>query len=145
MTETMDFHDFNRKVIEEFRANNGRVAQFGGRGNLVLVTNKGAKSGVDRVNPVAYYRDGDRLVVVASKGGAPTHPDWYYNLKANPDVSVEVATDEGIESYPATAAEITGAERDDLYAKIVAVMPNFGEYQEKTSRKIPLFGLTRKN
>jgi deazaflavin-dependent oxidoreductase (nitroreductase family) len=138
--ETFDFDTFNRQVIEEFRANDGKVGGPFEGGNIVLMTTRGAKSGAERVNPVAYYPDGDRIVVVASMGGAPKNPAWYHNLKAHPEITVEVGTDK----YTAVAEEITGPERDDLYAKIVAVMPNFGEYQEKTTRVIPIFGLTRK-
>src|SRR4051812_4756783 len=134
-------HDFNRQVIEEFRANQGKVGgQFEGA-NMVLMTTTGAKSGTDRVNPVVYFPLDDRLVVVASNGGADKHPAWYHNLKANPVLTVEVGTDK----YEATATEITGTERDEIFARIVEAMPGFGEYQAGTERVIPLFELTRGN
>jgi deazaflavin-dependent oxidoreductase (nitroreductase family) len=133
-------HDFNRQVIEEFRANEGKVGgQFEGA-NMILMTTTGAKSGEQRVNPVVYFPLDDRIVVVASNGGADTNPAWYHNLKANPVLTAEVGTDK----YEAVATEITGTERDDVYAQIVEVMPGFGEYQAGTKRVIPLFGLTRK-
>jgi deazaflavin-dependent oxidoreductase (nitroreductase family) len=134
-------HDFNRQVIEEFRANQGKVGgQFEGA-NMVLMTTTGAKSGTERVNPVVYFPLDDRLVVVASNGGADRHPAWYHNLKANPVLTVEVGTDK----YEATATEITGTERDEIFARIVEAMPGFGEYQAGTERVIPLFELTRRN
>jgi deazaflavin-dependent oxidoreductase (nitroreductase family) len=134
-------HDFNRQVIEEFRANQGKVGgQFEGA-NMVLMTTTGAKSGTERVNPVVYFPLDDRLVVVASNGGADKHPAWYHNLKANPVLTVEVGTDK----YEATATEITGTERDEIFARIVEAMPGFGEYQAGTERVIPLFELTRGN
>jgi deazaflavin-dependent oxidoreductase (nitroreductase family) len=133
--------DFNKQVIEEFRANEGKVGGPFEGANLVLMTTTGAKSGQQRVNPVAYLPDGERVVVIASNAGQDNHPDWYYNLSANPNLTVE----QGTEKYEATATEITGQERDDLYARMVAVMPGFAEYEAKTERKIPVFGLTRTN
>lgn len=131
--------DWNRKIIEEFRANEGRVGgNFAGRPLLLLHT-KGAKSGQERVNPVAYTTDGDKLVVIASKGGAPTHPDWYYNLLANPQVTVEV----GVEQFDAQAAVTEEPERRRLYDKMIQVMPGFADYERKTARKIPVITLTR--
>jgi deazaflavin-dependent oxidoreductase (nitroreductase family) len=132
-------HDFNRQVIEEFRANEGKVGgQFEGA-NMILMTTTGAKSGEERVNPVVYFPLDDRIVVVASNGGADTNPAWYHNLKANPVLTAEVGTDK----YEAVATEITGTERDEVYARIVEVMPGFGEYQKQTDRVIPLVALTR--
>ena len=132
-----DFEAWNRQVIEEFHANAGKVN--GGTSMLLLVT-MGARSGKQRVNPLAYTTDGERLVVIASKGGAPNNPDWYHNVVAHPDVTVEVGT----ETFEARATVAEGAERDDLYAKQAAIMPNFAEYQAKTTRKIPVIVLTRK-
>jgi deazaflavin-dependent oxidoreductase (nitroreductase family) len=132
--------DFNQKIIEEFRANEGKVGGMFEGASLVLLTTKGAKSGAERVNPVAYLADGERLIVIASNAGQDNHPAWYYNLTANPDLTVEVGTDK----YEATAAEVKGAERDELYARMVAVMPGFAEYEAKTERKIPVFALARK-
>ncbi|HEX6776689.1 MAG TPA: nitroreductase family deazaflavin-dependent oxidoreductase, partial [Ktedonobacterales bacterium] len=107
---------------------------------LLLLTTTGAKSGQRYTNPTMYLADGNRLLVFASKGGAPTHPDWYHNLVANPDVTVEV----GPETYEATAAVLTGEERDRWYAKQSELYPQFGEYQKKTPRTIPVIALTRK-
>ncbi len=131
-------NDYNQKTIEEFRANKGKVGgPFEGR-TLLLLHHKGAKSGRERVNPVAYVKDGDRLVIVASKGGAPTNPDWYYNVIANPLVTVEVGTDK----FQARARVAPEPERSRLYDKMVAVNPGFDEYRKKTTRKIPVFILT---
>jgi len=132
-------NDWNAKVIAEFRANEGRVGGPFEGGNIVLLHTIGRKSGVERVNPLAYFPDGDRYVIIASKGGAPTNPDWYYNLLANPRVTIEVGT----ETFEADAVEITGEDHDLLWKRIVDVMPGFGEYQKNTERIIPLFALTR--
>ena len=132
-----DFEAMNRQVIEEFRANEGKT---NGSNSLLLLTTTGARSGKQRVNPLAYTTDGERLVVIASKGGTPTNPDWYHNIVAHPDVTVEV----GAETFEARATIAEGAERDELYAKQAAIMPNFAEYQEKVTRKIPVIVLTRK-
>ena len=133
-------NDWNSATIKEFRENNGKV---GGRfegATLLLLTTKGAKSGETRVNPMMYQANGDRMFVFASKGGAPTNPDWYHNLVANPDVAVEVGT----ETFPVKATVITGKERDEIFAKQASLYPFFTEYQEKITRKIPVVALTRK-
>ena len=132
-----DFEAWNRQVIEEFHANGGKV---NGGNSLLLLRTTGARSGKQRVNPLAYTTDGDRLVIIASKGGTPTNPDWYHNIVAHPDVTVEVGT----ETFEARATVVEGPERDELYAKQAAIMPNFAEYQAKTTRKIPVIVLTRK-
>ena len=119
--------DWNRKIIEEFRANKGRVATFA-RQPLLLLTHTGAKTGKRRTNPLAYFRDGDRYIVVASKGGAPTNPDWYYNLLANPRATIEV----GIEQLEVTAEPASPVERE------LERNPAFQEYEKKTRRTIPL-------
>jgi deazaflavin-dependent oxidoreductase (nitroreductase family) len=130
-------NDWNKKVIEEFRASGGKVGgYFEGRPVLLLHTT-GAKTGQERVNPVAYVRDSGDLVVVASKGGAPTNPDWYHNLVANPKVTVEVGTD----TYPAQATVTTEPERSRLYKLVIATHPGFAEYETKTTRKIPVMRL----
>jgi deazaflavin-dependent oxidoreductase (nitroreductase family) len=129
--------DWNRKVIEEFRANRGRVASFA-RQPLLLLTHTGAKTGKQRTNPLAYFRDGDRYVIVASKGGAPTNPDWYYNLLANPRVTIEV----GIEQLAVTAEPVSPVERERLWAMVIETNPAFKEYEKKTRRTIPLMILT---
>jgi deazaflavin-dependent oxidoreductase (nitroreductase family) len=131
--------NWNEAVIDEFRANAGKVGgRFAGRTLLILHT-VGAKTGHERVNPVAYVKDGDRFVIIASKGGAPTHPDWYYNLRANPLVTVEVGT----EKFPARAQVASEPERSRLYNKMVEMMPAFADYQSRTTRVIPVITLTR--
>jgi len=131
--------DWNKKIIEEFRANGGKVGgNFAGRPLLLLHTT-GAKSGQERVNPVAYTTDKDRLVVIASKGGAPTNPDWYYNILAHPDLTVEVGT----EQFPVHATVTDEPERKRLYDKMVTVMPGFADYERKTTRRIPVIVLER--
>ena len=132
--------DWNKAIIEEFRANKGKV---GGRfegSPLLLLHTKGAKSGLERVNPMMYFMDGDRYVVIASKGGADMHPDWYHNLVTNPNVSVEVGT----EQFSAIATVATEAERTHLYEKMESISRSFTEYKHKTSRVIPVITLTRK-
>ena len=130
--------DWNKAVVEEFRANSGKVAQFADR-ELLLLHTTGAKSGQTRLNPLVYSIDGDRLVVVASKGGAPTNPDWYYNVIANPLVTVEV----GNEEFQAQAKVAEEPERTRLFDKMSAEMPGFADYQQKTSRILPVVILTR--
>ena len=132
-------NDWNKMIIDEFRANGGKVGgQFTGA-TLLLLHTTGAKSRQERVNPVAYTKDGDRLVVIASKAGAPTNPDWYHNVVAHPDVTVEAGT----ETFQARATVAGEPERTRLYAQMAAVMPGFNEYQKKTERVIPVIVLTR--
>jgi deazaflavin-dependent oxidoreductase (nitroreductase family) len=131
-----DTNDWNRQTIETFRANKGTV---GGMGDLLLLTTTGAKSGQRRTIPVMYLPDGDRLLIFASKAGAPTNPDWYHNLLAHPEVTIEV----GPETYDATATELHGEERDRFFARQAEVAPQFGEYQKNISRKIPVIALER--
>ena len=107
---------------------------------MVLLHHTGRKSGTVRVNPLVYLKDGERILIFGSKGGFPSHPDWYLNLLANPNAAVEV----GADKYDVTAEDLTGEEHDELYAKQVAAMPVFGDYQSKTDRKIPVVALTRK-
>ena len=129
-------------TIREFHSKAGKgIAGFGDR--LILLTTVGARSGKDRTSPVMYHRDGERYVVVASKGGAPNHPGWYNNLKANPVAKVEVGTATGTETFEVRAHEAHGEERDRLYAERVAIAPGFGEYERMTSRKIPVMILER--
>lgn len=132
-------NDFNQNLINEFRANNGKVTgTFAGR-PVVLLTTTGAKSGQQRTTPLVYTTDGDNLVIIASKGGAPTNPAWYHNIVANPTVTVELPG----ETYQARARVAEGAERERLYNAQAALMPAFAEYQEKTSRQIPVIVLER--
>ena len=131
--------DWNRGVIEEFRANGGQVGgQFGGA-PLLLLTTTGAKSGEKRTAPVMYLEDGDRLVVFASKAGAPTNPDWYHNLLAHPTATVEV----GDETFDVKATVEAGDERDRLWNEQAQRYPGFAEYQAKTTRQIPVIALER--
>jgi deazaflavin-dependent oxidoreductase (nitroreductase family) len=135
-----DLNDFNRTLIEEFRANDGTVTGVFAGAPMVLVTHTGAKTGQQRTTPLVHTRDGDRVVIIASMGGAPTNPAWFHNIKAHPRVTVELPT----ESFEADAEILTeGPERDRLYAQQAALMPNFTEYQQKTDRVIPVLALTR--
>jgi deazaflavin-dependent oxidoreductase (nitroreductase family) len=131
--------DWNAAIIDEFRANGGKVGgQFEGAPMLLLHTT-GAKTGKERVNPLVYATDGDNLVVFASKAGAPTHPDWYHNLVANPDVTAEVGTD----TVAMRARVAEGDERERVWSRQIQVMPGFAEYQANTSRTIPVVVLER--
>jgi len=131
--------DWNNKIIEEFRANDGVVGgRFTGH-PLLLLHSTGAKSGKERINPVAAFEDGEKLYIVASKSGAPTNPAWYYNIVANPEVKVEYGTD----TFRAQATIVEEPERTDLYAKAASEFAAFGEYIEKTKRVIPVIILTR--
>jgi deazaflavin-dependent oxidoreductase (nitroreductase family) len=131
--------EFNNNVIAEFRENGGKVGGMFEGAPIVLVHHIGAKSGVERIAPLVYLADGDRLFIFASKGGADDNPAWYHNLVANPKVTVEVGT----ETFAVTASVLTGAERDEVYAKQAAKLANFGEYQQMTTRIIPVVELTR--
>jgi deazaflavin-dependent oxidoreductase (nitroreductase family) len=131
--------EWNDGVIEEFRANAGKVGGPFEGAPLLLLTSIGARSGNEHTTPVMYLPDGDRFVIFASKGGAPAHPDWFRNLSANPDATVEVGTDR----FPVTAIITEGAERDALYARQVERFPQFGEYERKTERTIPVVALVR--
>ena len=130
--------DFNAQVIEEFRATGGQPGGMFKATPLLLLHHIGARSGKRYVNPLAYIRDGDRYVIFASKGGAPVNPDWYHNLRANPDVTIEVGTD----TLDAVAAEATGDKRERLYQAMSERAPAFGEYAAKTERMIPVIVLT---
>ena len=132
-------NSWNDGIIEEFRASGGVVAgPFIGR-NLLLLHTTGARTGLERVNPLAYTKDGDRYAIIASKGGADTHPDWYYNLLAHPDVSVEVGKD----TFAVRASVTSEPERSRLYDKMVSEFPAFDGYRRKTRRVIPVIILTR--
>jgi deazaflavin-dependent oxidoreductase (nitroreductase family) len=133
-------NDFNTGIIEEFRSNQGVVGGPFTGAPLVLLTTTGAKSGNRRTNPLATLPEGGRLYVFASKGGAPTNPDWYYNVVAHPEVEVEY----GDEQFAAVAHVVTGAERDRVFEAQVVQMPGFGDYQERTGgRVIPVVELRR--
>lgn len=132
-------NDFNDTVIAEFRANDGRVGGSFANTPILLLTTIGARSGQPRTTPVCHTDDGDRIVIVASKAGAPTNPDWYYNLLANPVVTVELET----ETFQARATIIEGEQRKRLYDRQAALMPGFAEYQKNTIRQIPVVILER--
>jgi deazaflavin-dependent oxidoreductase (nitroreductase family) len=134
-----DTDDFNTAIIKEFRANAGKVGGPFEGATVVLLHTVGAKSGQDRVNPVVYRTDGGRMYVFASKAGAPTNPDWYFNIVAHPQITIEVGTD----TYGVTATVIEGAERDRIYADQAKEFPGFADYQAKTDRVIPVIALDR--
>ncbi len=137
LEKTTDYNEFNRKLIEEFRANGGKVGGMFAGAPLLLLTTTGAKTGQPRVAPLAYTTANGRLVVIASKGGAPTHPDWFHNLRANPEVMVELGT----ETFPARATIPESAERKRLFDQMAAQMPGFAEYQRNTTRQLPVIVL----
>jgi deazaflavin-dependent oxidoreductase (nitroreductase family) len=135
-----DMSDWNARIIEEFRANAGVLGgQFEGA-PVLLLHSKGAKSGIERVNPMMYQRlDGDSVAVFASKAGAPTNPDWYHNLLANPHASVEL----GAENFPVEARFATPEEREPIWEKQKAAYPGFADYERQTTRVIPVVILQR--
>jgi deazaflavin-dependent oxidoreductase (nitroreductase family) len=133
--------DFNQKIVEEFRANNGKVGGPFEYLPLVLLHHTGAKSGIERVNPVAYQRiDDDAVAIFASKGGAPTNPDWYHNLVANPNARIEIGT----QRYDVTARVATGDERQRIWEAQKEAFPNFAEYETTSGdREIPVVVLDK--
>ncbi|MGZ4602467.1 MAG: nitroreductase family deazaflavin-dependent oxidoreductase [Kineosporiaceae bacterium] len=139
MAESSRPNNWNEKIIEEFRANGGKVGGYFEGAHMVLIHHIGARSGIERVNPLAYLPDGQDMVIAATKGGHPTNPDWYHNLKAHPRIEVEVGND----TFPVEAAEVTGTERDELWRRLVALRPGFADYETKTTRVFPMFRLTR--
>lgn len=130
--------DFNARIIDEFRANSGKVGGMFENAPLLLLQHTGARSGQSRINPLACARDGERYVIFASKAGAPTNPDWYYNLKAHPEAQIEVGTN----TIDVVASEATGEERERLFHAQAERAPAFAEYQAKTERVIPVIVLT---
>lgn len=139
MTDSNDINAFNTALVAEFRENDGKVGGPFAQAPLVLITHTGAKSGTKRTSPLVYSRDGDNLVIIASKGGAPTHPHWYLNMIANPQVTVELPG----ETFEASVSQAEGAERDRLYRAQADQMSNFDEYAAATDRKIPVLVLER--
>ena len=129
----------NRNVIEEFRANNGKVSGMFANEPLLLLTTTGAKSGEKRTNPLVHTLDGDRVVIIASFGGAPKHPAWFLNIRANPEVTIELPG----ETFTADAIIPEGEERRRIYAQHAAEMPRFAEYQAMTTREIPVVVIPR--
>src|SRR5215469_11207578 len=137
MTDAMT--EFNRKVIDEFRANAGKVGgQFAGA-PMVLLTTTGAKSGRSFTTPLVYSKDGDRIIVIASKAGAPNNPAWYHNLKAHPTATLEI----GAEKFQARAVVTSGDERERLFNQQAAQLPVFNDYRKKTARVIPVIAFER--
>lgn len=134
----MSMADFNKRMIEEFREAGGKPPSWTGPSPLLLLHHRGARTGTERVNPLAYLSDDGRYVIFASKAGAPTNPDWYHNLIANPDTTIEVGDD----TFDVTASEATGEERNRLFDAQAQVSPQFKEYQENTDRLIPVIVLT---
>ncbi|MEY2404745.1 MAG: hypothetical protein QOD38_2296 [Acidimicrobiaceae bacterium] len=130
--------DFNKDIIDEFRANDGKVGGGFAGAPMLLLHTKGAQSGAERVNPLVYGAVGDDYVVFASKGGHPTNPDWYHNLVANPETSIEV----GSETIPVTARVAEGDERERIWSKQKGDMPGFADYEKKTTRQIPVIILS---
>ena len=137
-----EYDDFNQKMIDDFRANNGTVTIEGFAGApILLLHHVGAKSGIERVTPLAYDEADGQLFIVASKAGSPENPAWYHNLRANPETTIELGPD----TIAVTAEALAeGEERDRLYKHIAAKMPNFAEYEKKTDRIIPIVVLHRK-
>jgi deazaflavin-dependent oxidoreductase (nitroreductase family) len=142
MTEIPDaeaMKAFNNSIVDEFRTNGGKVGGPFEGATLLLLTSTGAKSGQPRLAPLAYLTIDGKMIIVGSKAGLDTNPDWVHNLRANPRAHIEVGT----EAYDVVARELPRDERDDVFAKVVAAAPGFGEYQTKTSRVIPLFELQK--
>ncbi len=141
MSETPDpveLQGFNAKIVEEFRANAGKVGDPFEGADLLLLTTTGARSGRPRLSPLAYQRVDGKLVIIGSYRGADVHPAWVHNLRANPRARIEIGT----EAYDVVARELPREERDPAWTQIVAAAPGFGEYQAQTGRVIPLFELT---
>ena len=134
-----DFNAFNQALIEEFRANGGTVTGIFAGAPLVLVTTTGAKTGKRRTTPIVYTTTGDSVVIIASKGGSPTSPDWYHNLVAHPEVTVELPN----ETFEARARVTEDPERERLFRAQAELMPNFAQYEKATTREIPVVVLER--
>lgn len=142
MTETPDVETvnaFNKSIIDEFRANDGKVGGQFANADLLLLHTTGAKSGHPRVSPLAYFRIDGKLIIIGSFAGAPVSPAWVHNLRANPRARVEIGT----ETFDVIAHELPADERAALFDKVTAAAPGFAEYQAKTTRVIPLFELKR--
>jgi deazaflavin-dependent oxidoreductase (nitroreductase family) len=137
IADTSALHAFNDDIVTRFRANGGKVAEFGD--NLLLLTTTGAKSGQPRLSPLAYLAIDGKTIIFGSYAGAPKDPAWVHNLRANPRAHIEVGGD----SYDVLARELPTTERDEVVPAIIAIAPVFADYQSKTSRVIPLFELTR--
>ncbi len=140
-TNTAALKAFNDQVIDEFRANSGKVGGVFEDFHVLLLTTTGATSGQPRLTPLSYFTINGSMVVVGSRGGAPKHPAWVNNLRANPTARVEAGT----ESFEVTAREVHGEQRDAIFNEIVVLVPNYGVYQNKTTRVIPVFELQRRS
>lgn len=134
-----EMSEFNKRIIEEFRANRGKVGGQFANAPMLLLTTTGAKSGRSYTTPLVYSKDGERIVIIASKAGAPNNPDWYHNLRAHPTVTVEV----GAERFQAKAVITSGEERERLFNNHAQMLPIFNEYRKKTTRQIPVIALER--
>jgi deazaflavin-dependent oxidoreductase (nitroreductase family) len=139
VSESSGPNNWNQKNIEEFRAHEGKIGGYFEGAHMILIHHIGARSGTERVNPLTYLPDGDDMIIAATKGGAPKNPDWYYNLKQHPRITVEVGTT----TFPVDATELTGEERNELWRRLVELRPGFAAYETKTSRVFPMFRLTR--
>ncbi len=139
VADTAALDDFNRGIVEEFRANGGKVGGPFEGGTLLLLHTTGAKSGKSRLSPLAYLTIDGKMIIVGSYAGAPTHPAWVHNLRATPKAYIEVGT----EAYDVDVRELPDDEREATYPKLIELAPVFAEYQAKTTRAIPLFELTR--
>ena len=134
-----DTENWNTSIIDEFRANDGKVGGMFEGATMLLLKSTGARTGAARTNPLIYLADGDRFLIFASKAGADSNPDWYYNLLAHPTVEIELGTD----TMTVEATILDGPERDELFRRQAEVRPQFGEYQKKTTRRIPVIALER--
>lgn len=139
MSQSSGPSGWNDKAIDEFRSNAGKVGGYFEGAPMILIHHIGARSGTERVNPLVYLPDGDDMVIAATKGGSPTNPDWYHNLKAHPRITVEVGT----ATFRVEATEVTGEQRDELWRRLVQLRPGMAAYETKTSRIFPMFRLTR--
>jgi deazaflavin-dependent oxidoreductase (nitroreductase family) len=135
--DTDTINAFNKSIVDEFRTNGGKVGGQFENANLLLLTTTGAKSGQQRISPLAYFRIDGKLIIIGSFAGLPVNPAWVHNLRANPRAHIEV----GADAFDVSARELPPAEREELFGKVTAVAPGFAEYQAKTSRVIPLFEL----
>ncbi len=133
----MDVKEINKRVIQQFRA--GGEVEGMHREGLLLLTTTGARTGREHITPMMFHRSGDRVLVIASNAGAPSDPDWFRNLVAHPDVTVEI----GDETYPAAAAALAGADRERAWAEITAAYPFFADHEAKAGREIPVVDLVR--
>ncbi|MDZ7674524.1 MAG: nitroreductase family deazaflavin-dependent oxidoreductase [Acidimicrobiales bacterium] len=136
----VDMNEWNKQVIAEFRENDGKVGGPFAGSPMVLIHHRGAKTGTERINPLMCQVDGDRIFIFASKGGAPDNPDWYHNLMANPDTTIDFGTERDV---PVQAVELTGDDREQVWERQKREWPQFAEYEANTDRTIPVLELQR--